>query len=66
MVKESLFRLSSFEMTLLRGDDQEKDNSKSLMFEDILSSSSRPHNMPVLLKRRHPERTGDHRAQLEI
>lgn len=66
MVRESLFRLSSFEMTLHRGDDQEKGNSKSMMVEDILSSSSRPLNMLVLLKRRHPERTGDHRAHLEI
>ena len=66
MVRESLFRLSSFEMTLLWGDDQEKGNSKNMMVEDILSSSSRPHKMLVLLKRHHPERTGDHRAHLEI
>ena len=66
MVKELLYRQCSFEMTPLRGDDKEKGNSKSQMFEDTLSSSSCPHNMLVPLKRCHPEKTGDHRAHLEI
>jgi hypothetical protein len=66
MAKGLLYRRCSFEMTLHRGDDREKGISKSLKVGDILSSSSRPHNMLVLPNLRHPEKIGDHRAHLEI
>jgi len=66
MVKGSLYRRCSFEMTFPLGDGQERGISKSLKLGDILSSSSRPHNMLVHLNRRHPGKTGDRQAQLEI
>jgi hypothetical protein len=66
MAKGLLYHLCSFEMTLHRGDDREKGISKSLKVGDILSNTSRPHNMLVLPNLRHPEKIGDHRAHLEI
>ncbi len=66
MVKGLLYRRCNFEMTLHRGDDKEKGNSRSLKAGDILSSSSRPHNMLVPVNPRHPAKIGDRQAHLEI
>ncbi len=66
MVKELLYRLYSFEMTLHKGDDKEKGSSKSQKVEDILSSFRRPPSMLALLKPHYQGRTGGHRAHLEI
>jgi hypothetical protein len=66
MVKELLYRLYSFEMTLRKGDDKEKGITKSLKVEDILSRSSRPPSMLAILKQHHLGRTGEHRAHLGI